>query len=302
MTPDERIARIAERQYGVFTRRQAIDAGLSRHAIASRITSGRWELVHRTVYRVRGGGLTFHGRALAATLFCGEGSMCSFGTAARLWRVDGFGASETVHVTTTDRRTVRTRSIRVHRPRFIPDEDRVVHERISVTSVERTVLDLAAALRPGQLEALVDECVRRRLVSVDRLLTRLDGSLVRGAERLRRLLDARIETDSALEARFVRRLRDSGMPMPVPQFNVVTYDGRFVARVDFAYPLQRIAIEIDGLAYHSGRERFEADRARQNDLVAEGFTVLRFTAGDVDRYWPRTLTTLSRQLGCAGPV
>lgn len=68
--------------------------------------------------------------------------------------------------------------------------------------------------------------------------------------------------------------------VPVPQ-HVVRVDGRFVARVDLAFPAHRIAVEYDGRAVHDREDAFLRDRRRQNDLVRAGWTVLRFTAEDL---------------------
>lgn len=57
--------------------------------------------------------------------------------------------------------------------------------------------------------------------------------------------------------------------------------GRLVARLDLAFPAARVAVEIDGLAYHSDAKRFQYDRTRQNLLVSLGWTVLRFTWRDL---------------------
>ena len=61
----------------------------------------------------------------------------------------------------------------------------------------------------------------------------------------------------------------------------VWHDGELVAVVDVAFPQLRVAIEIDGMAYHVDVDRFQGDRHRQNALIALGWTVLRFTWADV---------------------
>ena len=88
-------------------------------------------------------------------------------------------------------------------------------------------------------------------------------------------------TDSQLEDRFLRIIQRSNLPQPEGQFVVTDGAGAFVARVDFAYPGSSLLIELDGAAFHSDRARFQRDRARQNRLVALGYTVLRFTYWDV---------------------
>jgi very-short-patch-repair endonuclease len=70
--------------------------------------------------------------------------------------------------------------------------------------------------------------------------------------------------------------------LPVPQYEVRDDDGGLIARVDFAYPEVRLAIEVDGYAHHSSRKQWESDLARQNRLIAAGWRVLRFSSRDVN--------------------
>ncbi len=88
-------------------------------------------------------------------------------------------------------------------------------------------------------------------------------------------------TDSQLEDRFLRLLQRSDFPEPRSQFEVLDEFGRFVARVDFAYPATKLLIEIDGAEFHSDQATFRRDRVRQNRLVGLGYTVLRFTYWDL---------------------
>ncbi|HJT38096.1 MAG TPA: DUF559 domain-containing protein [Actinomycetota bacterium] len=96
---------------------------------------------------------------------------------------------------------------------------------------------------------------------------------------LKRLVEdrARGVTESSLETRALRSLLRAGLPRPVMQYRI----GRY--RVDFAYPAARVAIECDGYRYHSSRQRFDADRARDLALTREGWRVLRVTWFDVEQ-------------------
>ena len=75
----------------------------------------------------------------------------------------------------------------------------------------------------------------------------------------------------------------AGLPLPLVQFDVYDAAGRFVARVDLAYPQIKLAIEYDG-DHHRERSTFRRDVARLNALRLCGWTVLRFTADDVLRH------------------
>ena len=100
---------------------------------------------------------------------------------------------------------------------------------------------------------------------------------VRQAHRVLDLSDGRAE--SPPESRLRLALVLAGLH-PVPQHEV-REAGRFVARVDLAFPDLRIAIEYDGREVHERQDVFHRDRRRQNDLVRAGWTVLRFTAADL---------------------
>jgi predicted transcriptional regulator of viral defense system len=156
---DVRIAVVAGRQHGVVTLRQLEAAGLSRAAVSKRVRSGRLHRMHRGVYAVGHGGVSLHGRWIAAVLACGEGAVLSHGSAAVLWRLlrplDG-----PVHVSVpSDGGRERRRGIHVHRcvalaglsthglqsrqPPLVTRRD-----GIPVTSVARTIHDLRGAVPP----------------------------------------------------------------------------------------------------------------------------------------------------------
>lgn len=72
--------------------------------------------------------------------------------------------------------------------------------------------------------------------------------------------------------------------------------GELVAVIDVGLPEHRVAIEVDGWAYHSDVERFQRDRTRQNRLVAGGWTVLRFTWADLVERPGYVIATIRRQI------
>ena len=102
---------------------------------------------------------------------------------------------------------------------------------------------------------------------------------------MRRLVDARLDhgvTESPLEHDVLRLLKEAGLPDP--QLQYILRDGdRFVARLDFAYPESRVAIEADGFRYHADRHAFDDDRARANAVQALGWRVLRVTAKHLEQ-------------------
>jgi hypothetical protein len=153
-------------------------------------------------------------------------------------------------------------------------------------------------------EAL-DRAHGRGIVSVASVKTALDAVARqgrRGVGVMRRVLEPHLACEpvaGVFEARMARLLASQELPPAVPEYEVWTDAGAFVARVDFAYPELRLAIEVDGYAAHSSVDAFRRDRTRQNALVAAGWTVLRFTWTEVNGNSPhvgRTIRTTRRRL------
>jgi very-short-patch-repair endonuclease len=88
-------------------------------------------------------------------------------------------------------------------------------------------------------------------------------------------------TESQIESEFLRIMKSAGIELPHAQVRIRKRGGRLIGRVDFVFASIRLVIALDGMAYHSDRQTFRNDRRQQNDLVLEGYRVLRFTAWDV---------------------
>ncbi|GAA4017400.1 hypothetical protein GCM10022247_45870 [Allokutzneria multivorans] len=89
-------------------------------------------------------------------------------------------------------------------------------------------------------------------------------------------------------------LADAGLPLPQTQFEVLDGAGRFLARLDGAFPEERVGLEFDGRSVHSAPEALYRDRARQNDLMELGWVLLRFTWWDVVEQPGRFVDAVSR--------
>jgi very-short-patch-repair endonuclease len=157
----------------------------------------------------------------------------------------------------------------------VADDERTVRGRIPVTTVPRTLLDLAGVLDASRLALAWEESDRLgllRLASVDALCRRAGER--NGIGTIRRLLsEARYPeaANSPLEDRFLAFCR--AQRLPAPQCNVFLL-GR---EVDALWPSARLVVELDGFAYHAHRAAFESDRARDARLLVAGFRTLRVT-------------------------
>lgn len=150
-----------------------------------------------------------------------------------------------------------------------------------VTSPVRTVVDLAGDRPLSRGVAVADSAVRLKLVTSAVLVAALVARP--GPNRAaRRAVAALVDpaSGSVLESLFRVLVHETGLPPPRTQYDV--RDGRrFVARVDFCWPAQRLVVEVDGFAFHSDRAAYRADRRRMNELERLGWRVLRFSWEDV---------------------
>ena len=106
------------------------------------------------------------------------------------------------------------------------------------------------------------------------------------------LLDSRDEPWSAAERKFHRLLRDAGITGWKANRPVVLDD--FTCYVDVLFRNLKLAIEIDGRLFHTGADIFETDRSRQNQLVLDGWCVLRFTWTMIEER-PETVLAMVRE-------
>jgi hypothetical protein len=274
-TPDVAMAGIATQQHGMITVSQLHEVGLDKSAISRRVRSGRLHRIHKGVYAVGHSAPQLHTHFMAAVLACGAGAVLSHTSAAVLWKllrpIEG-----PVHVSipaTSGRK--RRPGIHLHRcsslntlaepppsPFSLPGRGgrgrrflTTHRDRIPVTTVPRTIEDL---------EGNVSSKLYRRAKRQAELM----GHQLEGVESDR--------TRSDLETLFLRICAHHHLPPP--EVNVKL--GRW--EVDFLWRTSHVVVETDHWAYHRGSVAFEDDHARDLDLRAAGYTVLRFTDRQIE--------------------
>jgi very-short-patch-repair endonuclease len=281
-SPDVLIARVAARQFGVFTFDQAVVCGFTAQTIAYRVKWGRWRRLHRGVYMLIGTDPSFTTHALAATLAAPE-AVASFSTAAVLYRVEGFRPGP-IEISVPRRRSARLNRATVHRI-DLPRCDKTEVSRIPITTPSRTIIDLASDLDADQLEDAVHWFVRKRMVDARKLEERVESMERRGrrgtAKLLKLLRGLTFEnvSGSGWENKVRRLLVRSDFKEPVRQFVIADEHGIFVARPDLSYPTHRVYIEYDG-AHHMDPKQRARDLERQNQLSALGWRPLVFIDAD----------------------
>jgi hypothetical protein len=179
-------------------------------------------------------------------------------------------------------------NVRCHETVCFSPVDHTVVDGIPTTTVARTLIDAGAVHGPRFVEDALDESIRLGVTSEAEVADRLFATAGQGRNGvgvMRAILGQRDAlqntTESVLESRFLRALRDHDVPLPVPQY-VIRLGYHRVARVDYAYPDAQVAIEVDGLRFHASRRALEADAARQNEIALAGFQVVRFSKRDLD--------------------
>ncbi len=273
------LLRVAADQHGVISRSRAVRAGLSADQIERRVRSGRWERVLPGVYRIEGAPLTWQARLSAVSLWAGPGAVFSHRTAAALWGFARFEESGAVHVTLR-RRAQDPGGVVAHRAASLSSAEVGSVKGVRVTSVLRTLLDLSATEPESDVRASVDEALRRKWTTTEKLQSFVArNSRHRGITFLAKLLQEYLGGDgpseSELEAQVQELLEAEGFPRASRQQTQLVGGRRW--RLDFTFPGTKVVIEADGYAWHSSPIAFERDRARVSALTARGFRILQWT-------------------------
>lgn len=272
---EERIQELAVRQHGVVTRAQLLASGLTASGVRRRVRKKGLRVVHRGVYLV-GPLPPPRAREMAAVLACDGLAHVSHGSAARLW--DCFRRSDRgspVDVRIPNDLRIRRPGIRVHRTTSLEADEVGEVEGIPVTAPGRTVVDLAAVVSARDLERAVARAGRLGLVTPEQLLTLVERHRGRPGvptlANLVRQIGGPAFTRSALEDRFVDEVRRFGLPSPRFNQRVCGHE------LDCYWADARMAVELDGAAYHAAWGSHESDRRRDRDLSAAGIQVVRVT-------------------------
>ncbi|HZU61127.1 MAG TPA: DUF559 domain-containing protein [Solirubrobacteraceae bacterium] len=269
-----RLARLARAQNGALGWDQ-LRLHLTPDAIRARVARGALFHVFYKAYTVADPALLTYGREAAALLSLGPTAVLSHGTAAALWRIAEPGTSE-IDVTLPGRQARPRPGIRLHRVPGLDPADIRIHSGLRLTSPARTLIDMAAHVRPWELESAFGEARAKRLIHDGALiasLTRLPRNHT-GASIVRRLLRSEpgsTYTRSKAERRVRRLMTEAELPQPLVNAR------RHGFTLDFLWPEERLVLEVDGVGTHGDRLAFERDRRRDQVLAAFGYTVIRVT-------------------------
>ena len=316
---DAAFACLAAAQHGVFTPRQASELGFSRRERRTRVARGIWIELRPTVLTAVGAPDSRSQRRWAAYLEAGgpPRAAVSHASAAAVLGLPGFAERDRPDITKQERRRHELSLGRLHCNAWLPRSHVRAIDGLPVTTIARTVFDLAGdpdphVWRSRKLLAVHDARIGRAL---DTSLQRLGNTLVEqqrvaaeltrrgrpGSAVMRRVLaerdDEHVPTESELEDLFLAVCDDFGLPSPGRQ-RVLGGEAP-IGRVDFVYLDARLVIEVDGRRFHDSLTDLDHDRWRDNELLVAGFRVLRFRWRDLVDHPDRVARLVQQALGAA---
>jgi len=274
------VADLAQRQHGVVAYWQLLAWDLGRGWIQKQARAGRFHRVFRGVYAVGHPAIGRAGRAMAAVLACGPEAKLGFWWAARHYGLLDYAPS-LVDVVVTGNRS-GPKGIRARRVQELHESECTIHQAIPITTVPRTLLDLASIATPQQLRRAANEAARQDWLDkraaaelIDRHRGRAGIANFRAVVAAVHRLTGRTRSD--LEVAFVNVCRTHGLPEPLMNVEIEGYE------VDAYFPGTHLVVELDFWDYHRTRIEFANDRMRDAALKLKGYEVLRVPDEWLDR-------------------
>jgi hypothetical protein len=291
---------LASGQHGVLSLPQLTTLGVSARAAQKRAAAGQLHRIHRGVYSLAPPELvSVRGRYMAAVLACGADAVLSHRSAAALHDLRSTARAR-IEVTVPRRSTLDHEGLEVHRSTTLTPADVTTVDGIPVTTVARTIADLADVLPERAVERALEQAA---------IMEVLDGRAVdeqirrhpRGAclHRLTSRGPLSAPTESELEERFLALCRSANLPAPERQVWLDPDDGGPMVRADFVWRDQRLVVETDGARFHGTRRALERDGRRDQRLIVAGWQVIRITWRQLTER-PQEVIALLRELLAAG--
>ena len=267
---------VATSQHDVIAHRQLRELGYTHDAIRHRLLTGRLFVLWRGVYAVGRPTVTPRGLWKAATLACGPGSALDGESGLALWDVRSSEGKE-IEVAVPGDGGRRLAGIRVRRLRGLADQVTEI-DGIPVLSLPPLFVQLAGRVKPGALEAAINEADKKDLIHIERLRHEIEAFTGRrGVAALRQALDRATFcfTDSELERAMRPIFKAAKLRGYATQQRVNGY------RVDFYFPELNLVIETDGGRFHRTAFQQASDRRRDQAHTLANTAFLRFTHGQI---------------------
>jgi hypothetical protein len=284
-TADQVIARIAGASKGIVTHAELLEDGLTAGEIKHRVKSGSLIRKHHGVYRAGHCAPSVEADYMAAVKAGDKATLLGGLAATHIWRLTQRPPPRPEIVSPSQHRIP---GVITHCSRSLDHRDATEFRGIPITTVPRTIVDVASSMAEDELARLCHEAnvqYGTTPAQIERVLARRPNAP--GARKLRRVIhgDVRVAL-SRLESRFLERLRGEGLPLPITNRPA---GGR---RVDCRWPEHRLTVELDSYRFHNSRHSWKRDRQREREAYARGDEFRRYTWDDVFEVPRRMLSEL----------
>jgi hypothetical protein len=277
---------ILRAQDQLITRTQALECGIPSASVSRRIAAdGPWQKLLPATYITVTGRPTPKQYQVAALLYAGPDSVITGPTAIRLHQLRSPGPNMIDVLIPWDVKRQSVGFVQIHRTRRMPGFYSTGPIRFA--RVGRAVADAAHGFRSlDDVRAVVAEAVQKRACTIAEIGIELQEGSMQGTRLLRTALaEVRAGARSAAEARLMKRLERSDLPMP--EFNVllVAADGTDIAEVDAWWAEAGVAAEVDSVEYHFYRSDWLKTDARHGRMLKYGILPHHFAPSRVESDW-----------------
>jgi hypothetical protein len=285
---ERKLAKVAYRQLGLFTVRQAAEAGVAVQQIDQRLRVGTVHRLFRSVYRVAAVPPSLNQRILGGWLAVGTNVCIARISAAHIhglpigtWRND-----EIDLLAWGEHSQSRSRIEGLAFRRTVSEPQTQPWHGARVTTPAQTLCDLAAVLSPDRLARSVDHVVAHRLASVVSMTSLAFERPVTGFKGRANLLvllnertDGRVKHRSRKEQRVAKWLRSAGLGQFTPNYTIAEADD---LEVDFAWELSYVSLEVSPFFTHGSEAKQKRDIERRRLLAPTQWIVIEATDADIE--------------------
>ena len=283
----ERVVEVADRQWGVCSRRQLVERGVSTTTIDRLVSRGQLHRLHPGVYAVGHTALEARGRLMASVLRAGPGSMLTGPVGVWWW-----GATpvepRTIHILPPG----RVRSSREVQIIHAPGTEAVIHNGLPAAPPARALIDLAPLTSLPRLRKAVSEALYLRITTVALMEAELRRGL-NGSAAVRAALDrhrAGPQRSRSEKEELLMLMVESGR-LPFPELNAIVAG----QEVDAVWRDLRLVVEIDG-PQHGEASRVIEDRQREMALRTAGFDLIRYSWIQLTKQGSAVAAELAREI------
>jgi hypothetical protein len=274
----ERLNRVLGEQFGVVSRAQALECGVSRGRLDHLVRpGGRWQRMLPGGYVVNTGAVSADQRAMAALLYAGPKSLLTGAVAVRRHRLQCAGLNQVDVLVPDDVRVRSAGYVRIVRTGRMPEKF-FRTQRIRYAPLARAVADASRPMTSlGDVRALVAEAIQNGRCGVASLVAELNDGPVAGSRLYRVALRECIAgSRSAAEGDLMTLIGRSDLAEPMYNAELYTADGTFLGIADAWWQRAGVVAEVDSRRYHLSPADYERTVMRHNRMAAHGVNVLHF--------------------------